>query len=154
MHIHHSRDFSLSSLQSLCWFLLGTSTLCRESHYRTQTCVRIFGAYKLRYHSKCVRLWRPTTQDPFIICHCLSVLRPYLLKRMKNKIAHMVYITKTVYYKVSCGVVVGSVLKATWTGVGTLKARCVSCRVSHLIFAPPLGYIDCPDVRVRHRLPR
>jgi hypothetical protein len=47
----------------------------------------------------------------------------------------MVYITKTLYYEVSCGVVVGWVLKVTWTGVlilqaRFLQARCVSCRVS------------------------
>ena len=24
----------------------------------------------------------------------------------------------------------------------------------HLIFAPTLGYIGCPDVKVRHRLPQ
>jgi hypothetical protein len=68
----------------------------------------------------------------------------------------MVYITKTLYYEVSCGVVVGWVLKVTWTGVWILQARflqarCVSCRVSlaaphtamtHLIFAPTLGYIS------------
>jgi len=52
-----------------------------------------------------------------IICHCLSVHR---LKRMKNKISEYgLYITKTVDYEVSCGVLVGSVLKATWTGVGS-----------------------------------
>ena len=37
---------------------------------------------------------------------------------------------KMVYYEVSCGVVVGWVLKATWTGVRIPQARCVSCRVS------------------------
>ena len=34
----------------------------------------------------------------------------------------MVFITKTAYNEVSCGVVVGSVLKAM------LQARCASCR--------------------------
>ena len=55
-----------------------------------------------------------------------------------------------VYYEVICGVVVGWVLKATWTGVRILQACCVSCRVSlaathtvmpHLFFAPTLEYI-------------
>jgi hypothetical protein len=83
---------------------------------------------------------------------------------MKNKIGEYgIYITKTVYYEVICGVVVVWILKATWTGVRILQARCVSCRVSfsathtampRLIFAPTLGYIGCPNVRVRHRLPR
>ena len=36
--------------------------------------------------------------------------------------------TKTVYYEVSCGLVVWWVLKATWTGVRILQALCVSCR--------------------------
>ncbi len=49
-----------------------------------------------------------------IICQGVSVRRPYLLKRMKIKISkYGLYITKTVYYEVSCDVVVGRVVKAT-----------------------------------------
>jgi hypothetical protein len=68
---------------------------------------------------------------------------------MKNKISEYgLYITKTAYYEVSCGVVVGRVMEATLTGVWILQARCVSCHVSlaathtampQLIFAPTLG---------------
>jgi hypothetical protein len=62
----------------------------------------------------------------------------------------MVYITKTVYYEVSCGVVVGWVLKAT-VDRGSDPTH---TEMPHLIFDPTLGYIGCPDVRVRHQLPR
>jgi hypothetical protein len=53
-----------------------------------------------------------------IICHWIPGRRPYSLKRTNNKISEYgLYFTKTktVYYKVSCGVgvVVGWVLKAT-----------------------------------------
>ena len=66
-----------------------------------------------------------------IICQWIPGHRPLSLKRTKNKISEYgLYITKTDYYKVSCGVVVGSVLKAWWTGVGFVQARCVSCRQS------------------------
>jgi hypothetical protein len=64
------------------------------------------------------------------------------------------------------GVVVeGCVLKvkATWTWVRILQARCMSCRVSltatytampHLIFCPAVRVHWLPDFRVRYRLPR
>jgi len=66
--------------------------------------------------------------------------------------------TETAYskFEVSDGITVGWVLKATWTRVRILQAR-VTCRVSFvathtamppLSFAPALGYIGCPVVRV------
>ena len=77
-----------------------------------------------------------------------------------------IYTTKTVYYEVSCGVVVGWVLKATWARVWILQARCVTCCIfsavcgnsrsgrPRFIFAPMLGYIGCPNIRVSYRLPQ
>ena len=54
-----------------------------------------------------------------------------IAKTDENKISECgLFITKTDYYKVSCGVVVVSVLKAWWTKVEILQARCVSCRQS------------------------
>ena len=41
--------------------------------------------------------------------------------------------------------------------VRILQVRCVSCRqraMPNFIFAPTLGYIGCPDDRVRPQLPR
>jgi len=47
-----------------------------------------------------------------IICQEVSVRRPYLLKRAKNKISEYgLYVTKTVYHEVTCGAVVRWVLK-------------------------------------------
>ena len=47
-------------------------------------------------------------------------------------------------------ILVGWVLKAT-VDRGSDPTH---TEMPHLIFAPTLGYIGCPDVRVRHRLPR
>jgi hypothetical protein len=48
-----------------------------------------------------------------IICQGVSVRRPYIVKTDENKISeYVLYITKTVYYKLSCGLVTGWVLKA------------------------------------------
>jgi len=90
-----------------------------------------------------------------IIYHWIPGRYPSLLKRMKNKISEYgLYITKTVYYEVHCGVVVGWVLKAMvdW-GMDPAGVLC-ELPPKQLIFAPTLGYIGCLDVRVRHWLPR
>jgi hypothetical protein len=66
---------------------------------------------------------------------------------MKKKIGEYgIYIAKTVYYEVSCGVLVGWVLKATWTGVPILQVCCV-CGLCELppMFQPPLLPADEPD---------
>ena len=81
------------------------------------------------------------------------------LKRTKNKISNFgLYTTKTVYYEVSCCIVVGWGLKATVDrGSDLAGALCElppKTALPHLIFAPTLGYIGCPDVKVRHRLPQ
>ena len=75
---------------------------------------------------------------------------------MKYKISEYgLYITKTVYYEVSCGVVVGSVMKATWTGVGILQ---LFGRNSHsdatFNFCPNVRLHWLPRLRVRYLLPR
>ena len=67
----------------------------------------------------------------------LAVVR--IAKTDKKRKQQYWFFTKTVYYKVSCGVVVGWVLKATWTGVRILQARCVSCRVSLALAATHTG---------------
>jgi hypothetical protein len=41
-----------------------------------------------------------------------------------------IYITKTVYYEVSCGIVVGWVVKATVDRGLDPAGTCVSCRIS------------------------
>ena len=89
-----------------------------------------------------------------IIYHWITGRYPSSLKRIKNKISkYSLYITKTVYYEVHCGVVLGWVLKATvvW-GSDPAGALC-ELPPKQLIFAPTLGYIGCPVVRVRHWLP-
>ena len=74
---------------------------------------------------------------------------------MKNKISkYGLYITETVYYEVSCGVVVGWVLKAMMDrGSDSAGALCELPRLfggnSHCYAA----FNFCPDVRV-HWLPR
>jgi len=90
---------------------------------------------------------------------CLSsVFFRISLKWMKKLIKQLWFIQlKNYLQRGECGIVAELVLEATWTGVRILQARCVSCRVSSaathtamppVIFAPMLGYIRCPDVRV------
>ncbi len=77
------------------------------------------------------------------------------LKRMKNKISEYgLYTTKTVYYEVSCGVVVGWVLKAS-VDRGSDPA-CALCELPRLFGGnshSDAAFSFCPDVRV-HRLTR
>jgi hypothetical protein len=78
----------------------------------------------------------------FLSVVCIS------LKRMKNKISEYgLYITKMVYYEVSCGVVVGWVLKSTVDRVSDPAGA--ATHTSH----SDAAFNFCPDARV-HRLTR
>ena len=75
---------------------------------------------------------------------------------MENKISEYgLYITKTVYYKISCGIVVGWVLKAM-VDQGSDPAGALCEELPHLFCSnshSDAAFNICPDVRV-HRLPQ
>ena len=80
----------------------------KQSFVNLCICVR---ANKITALYPSTSLTLPPTVDIPIICQGITGRRPYSLKRTKNKLASKH--TKTVYYEVSCGIVVGWVLKAT-----------------------------------------
>jgi hypothetical protein len=124
----------------------------KQSFVNLCICVR---ANKITALYPSTSLTLPPTVDIPIICQGITGRRPYSLKRMKNKISQYgLYITKTVYYKVSCGVVIGWVLKATVDrGSDPAGALCELPRLFGGNSHSDDAFNFCPDGRV-HWLPR